>query len=263
MMQLIKSIVRWGAKLTPYEVRRRGSETWLPDASLDLIKCVLAYYLKTGVTARFVQIGACDGTSGDAVNQFIKSGRIEVVLVEPVEQMFLQLCKAFADLPTVKPMNVALAHHDGEVTMYRVREGAKSIAPHWARQLASFDRGHLLRHGVVAGEIESIQVPCLTLGSLLERCGFAEVDILQSDTEGFDAEVLKMALALPKSPDCIYFENTHLDIETRREVFARLAAADYSWAHDDWNSLAVHKRLIARWEGYEMSLCPEAPRTLE
>jgi hypothetical protein len=45
-------------------------------------------------------------------------------------------------------IQAAIAKHDGEISLYQVKEEAQSIVPYWEQQLASFSRNHLLNHGV-------------------------------------------------------------------------------------------------------------------
>jgi hypothetical protein len=91
-----------------------------------------------------------------------------------------------------------------------------------------------------------VRVPCLTLSSLITRYQFDKIDILQVDTEGYDAEIVGMALRLPVLPEWINFESAHLDERKTRELFSRLEAHGYRWTHNYWNTLAVHERVIDR-----------------
>ena len=169
---------------------------------------------------------------------------MKTVVVEPIPSTFAKLQQAYAGVPNVQAIQAALARTDGSATIYKVKEGAAAMDAYWSILLASFDKAHLLKHGLKEHEVESIQVPSLTLRTLLARCGLTCVDVLQVDTEGFDAEVVKMALELEMLPGFISFENIHLDNTARRDVFARLEAADYRWTHDSWNTLAVHSGVL-------------------
>jgi FkbM family methyltransferase len=247
-MNTVKSLVRHAFSLTPYEIRRRQARRERPPATFESIfQLVLAHYLTCRPGATFVQIGACDGVSEDPAHDFVRKGVFRALLVEPIPENFDRLCKSYEGAKNVVAARVAIGDQDGEIDLFKVKEGSASLDPYWARQLASFDRSHLMRHGVSSDEIEMVRVPCLTLSSLIERYHFDKIDILQVDTEGLDAEIVEMALRLPVLPECINFESVHLRAGTTRELFSRLQTHGYHWTHNYWNTLAVHKRVIDHW----------------
>jgi FkbM family methyltransferase len=248
-MKTLKSIVRRCLEITPYEIkRRRNCKAVLPPATVDNIILALAYYVESKRLSTFVQIGACDGVSGDSSHYFIKRGQMRAVLVEPIPQLFCKLQAAYEGIPNVSLVQAAIAEHDGAINLYKVKEGANSLADHarWSFQLASFSKAHLMKHGFVEVDIEEVTVPCLTLASLMTNCGLDRIDVLQVDAEGFDAEIVKMALRLPLIPECISFENVHLDDKAQVGIFTLLEQHGYKWTHDHWNTLALHEQLLRR-----------------
>jgi FkbM family methyltransferase len=252
-MQILKYALRKCVALTPYEIKRRPDSPQLPPATIDSIQLLLAYYRASRRRPVFVQVGACDGRTGDPVYEFVRAGEMHCILVEPIPASFKKLQASYHGVPNIQFVQCAIGCTDGFSTIYKVKDGfVDSISPDWAPQLASFDKMHLLRHHVVEAEIEEVEVPCLTLETLLKNSDCDRVDILQVDTEGFDAEVVNMALNLPGLPMCINFESLHLKKGECESLFKKLAKAGYSWTHDQWNTLALHKSLINEWRHY----CP-------
>ena len=247
LMRSIKSLVRRVFKQISYRMERRQDRGALPDSNLDSIQLVLAYYLTSKPVPTFIQVGACDGKSGDAAHRFISRGIFRSILIEPIEDSFRKLADTYKGVPNVTAIQAAIGMADGYIELFKVKDGATSIDQVWSRQLASFDKKHLLKHGVAESEIERVSVQCLTLASLLEQNGLKHIDVLQIDTEGFDAEIVTMALDLPTPPECIYFENIHLDDLKISAVFEKLNAKGYVWTHDHWNTLAIDSRLRDRW----------------
>jgi len=80
---------------------------------------------------------------------------------------------------------------------------------------------------------------------LLAKSGLERIDILQIDTEGFDAEVIGMALALDVPPACINFENLHMSLEVKAGLYDLLTRSGYVYSHDKFNSMALHCRLTS------------------
>ncbi|BAU13330.1 hypothetical protein LEP3755_38690 [Leptolyngbya sp. NIES-3755] len=241
-MYLIKQFIRSLLRKTPYELRKK-----LPAPTLNGVELGLAYYWQYNPDATLVQIGACDGVSNDPISGFIRRRNVRAVLVEPIESSFRKLKAVYADTPNARIVQAAIAQQDGLATFYKVAETGRWADCTWAPQWASFNKQHLLKHGVKPSEIEAVDVPCLTLRSLIEQFDLGKIDFLQIDTEGFDAVVVEMALNLADPPDCINFENAHLDLSTQETLFQNLKTAGYVWTHDGLNTLAIHHSIVKHW----------------
>jgi len=227
---------------------RRQLRRAVPPATFCGVQLALAYQLARGIAGSLVQIGACDGTAGDPISQFVRRGVMRAVLVEPVEAHFCELEKTYAGVAGVSLVQAAIAHEDGVATMYRARKAGRWETDEWVGQVTSFDPQHLTKHGVKPDEIEAIDVPAISLDSLLKQFEIEQLDFLQVDAEGFDAEVVKMALALPQTPSVINFERVHLTVADLKEVFGMLQSHGYSWVHDSFDTLALHRRFTATWQ---------------
>lgn len=229
-----RKLVRTALRKTPYEISRR-----LPPANLELGALGLALAEQRRPALRLLQVGACDGREGDPLHTRLLAGDIRAVVVEPVPDSFDRLSRVYADSPNVKPLRAAVSKRDGVATIHRVRNEGRwkdSIhAPLWA----SFDPTHLVKLGVSHDEIEAVEVPALSLQTIVREQMEEEVDFLMVDTEGFDAEVVRMALELESPPLAICFEYVHLGDADRRSLFESLGRAGYRWAHDAMNTLAL------------------------
>ncbi len=56
---------------------------------------------------------------------------MQAILVEPVTSKFEKLQQTYAGVPEVSLVQAAIAHHDGEMTMYRVREAGRWVDDPW------------------------------------------------------------------------------------------------------------------------------------
>jgi FkbM family methyltransferase len=207
---LRRFVGRWN-----YEIRRRPSAL-LTSPNRELapsLSMVLAQYVVESPDLTFLQIGAFDGRQADPLYQFIVRHHWRGVLVEPMPDAFSRLREAYQDEPQVQLQNVAVAQTDGQRTLYHLRRDAAGL-PAWAPMLASFDRDVVLRHGAqipnIAEFLETTEVPCVTLSTLLARTGLDRVDLLQIDTEGWDYEILKLVDFTQMRPAIINYEHAHL-----------------------------------------------------
>lgn len=242
VMYQLKQLILSLLSKTPYNLQKK-----LPASTFESVELALAYYWSLNPDATLVQIGACDGVSNDPISGFIRRQKIRAILVEPIENSFRKLKTVYEDIPSVELVQAAIAQQDGSVTFYKVSETGRWTDSTCAPQWSSFNKQHLLKHGVKLNEIEAITVPCLSLRSLIEQFDLSKIDFLQIDTEGFDATVVEMALSLENTPDCINFENAHITPQDKESLFRSLEASGYVWTHNGLNTLALHRRVISQW----------------
>jgi FkbM family methyltransferase len=213
LRSLSRFVGRWN-----YEIRRRPSSLFgsrdrelMPSLSL-----VLAHHLQKQPDVAFLQIGAFDGRQSDPLYQFITRHHWRGVLVEPMPDAFARLQEAYRGEPQVQLRNVAIARENGTRNLYHLRRDAPGL-PTWAPMLASFDRDVVLRHGAqiphISDLIETTEVRCLTLSTLLAETGLRQIDLLQIDVEGWDFEVLKMVDFTQIKPAIINYEHAHLNAD--------------------------------------------------
>jgi FkbM family methyltransferase len=229
---------------------RSAPEACLPQSTFENVALVMDYFVNCRPDSVFVQVGACDGVTSDSVYRFVKTGVLRSILIEPIQENFSKLRTTYAGAKNVMLVNAAVAAADGQVQIYSVRDSGRWKDNKWATQLASFDRSHLVRHGIDEAEIAENTVESLTLRTVIQRNGVRAIDILQIDTEGFDHEIVRMALELDPLPACICFENCQflrtLSQAKVDELYSRLAEKGYAWSHDRINTMAIHSRWIEK-----------------
>jgi FkbM family methyltransferase len=227
-------------ELTPFEIRRR-----LPVVTLDPLDLLLATYEARAEKITLLQVGACDGINNDPIHDHVIKGSTRAILIEPNPFAFARLEKTYAGLPSVTLIQTAIGERDGEANLYRLKKTGKLDSEvDWSLQFASFSRAHLVHLGIKPDQIERITVPCRSLSSLVAELGLTKINLLQIDTEGFDATVVRMALKLLIRPDCINFEHAHLRMEDRQPLFDLLKANGYLLGYDAWNILALQVPLL-------------------
>lgn len=198
------------------------------------LKFIVGHHLLKTDNFRFVQIGAFDGVSNDAVHELIKTHDLRGILVEPQPKVFEELRRNYEGYPQIHLVNGAVAADDG-VRDYYTRTSLRS-------QQASFDRGHLRRHNASDNEIVTLQVTCYRLESLLEKYGFDHIDLLQIDAEGYDYEIIKTIDFDRIKPAILRFEHEHLTDRDADECLEMLSSNGYRF-------VAERRDIIAYAEG--------------
>ena len=156
----------------------------------------------------FIQIGANDGKSFDPLFQFLTLYKREVTgyALEPLPDLFAQLQKTYRVFPKVKSLQIAIHATAAEAVIYRVDPKRLKELPPWAKGIASFDEGHHRKSGIADEFIIREPVPCMSLMALLAEHNISELDLLQIDTEGYDAEIIGQIDFTRTKPALIKFE---------------------------------------------------------
>jgi FkbM family methyltransferase len=242
-MKLLKDTVQSMLWKNGYNLQRIRS---FPEKNINLLKLLVKQLPQNNSETTIVQIGANDGKTDDPVYSIISDGNWSGVLVEPLPNLYKELTKTYQNISNLKLENCAIANEDGIVTIYRVV--ADDSLPEYVKLLASFDRNVILKNKPLIPNIEqfieTIEVPAMTLKTLLKKYSIQHINLLQIDTEGFDYEILKMAFQTSLLPDIINFEYTHLLPETIAECGNVLASKGYSYLKVGRDLVAVKQSLI-------------------
>lgn len=200
--------------------------------------------------AFFVQIGANDGQMMDPLNATLRRYPWRGVALEADPATFERLQKTYADLShRVRAINIALAAAQGAQSFYilRNRPGLPAL-PNWAAGLGSLRRDVVLSHrdrlpGIEQYLIEQ-SVACCDWQTLCETHGITQIDVLQTDTEGYDYEIIKQVDFARTRPTLLIFEHHHLNAETRAECDGRLHQLGYTMFREGLDTWALDARSV-------------------
>jgi FkbM family methyltransferase len=223
-------------------VRRPRTLLERPDALLTIgLEHLVALRMLSGTELFFVQVGAFDGRTGDQLHEWITRYRWRGILVEPQPRYFAALQRTYADRPDLMLENVAIGETRGTRTLYTIREDVENL-PWWAPQVASFDRAHVEAKGLRDADgndvIDTLSVPCVPFADLL--ADVERVDLLQVDTEGYDAAILAMFDFELYRPAIVRFEHVHLNENDHDSSIRRLADHGYRVAVGGRDTIAWH-----------------------
>ena len=187
---------------------------------------------------KFVQVGANDGVRFDSLYFFVTDHNCQGLVIEPLPDMFERLRLNYMDYPKITPLNIALHPTAHESTIYRVDPKQIGNFPSWVAGTASFLPDYHERTGIPKEAIITETVKCQPLMQVLEAHGMLDADLLQIDTEGFDAEILKMADFSRFKPTLIKFEHKHLQKEDLISVTSLLKNSGYQVFEDGSDTVA-------------------------
>jgi FkbM family methyltransferase len=166
-------------------------------------------------------------------------------MVEPEPRAFAQLSANCSGREGVKLINAAIAREPGTVRMYRVKQDYFHLHVA-APQLTSLDPGNIRKW--LADRIanpdeamETFEIRALTLPQLLAENGMTGLDVLQIDTEGYDAEIIRMIPFESLRPAVINFEILNLSKRDIESVYTLLMDHGYRLHESPMDCMAYHK----------------------
>lgn len=196
---------------------------------LDMIEMLVRDALSRDPNFFFVQVGANDGIRDDGLRPSILKYGLSGVLIEPLPDLFAKLQHNYRDVPGLDFENCAVGASSGEARIYRVREGAP--VPDHAHGMASFNRSHLTgrRHGIpgLDDHVVETTIAVRTLPEILAKYGNRPVSLLMIDTEGYDAEIVRLAFEAGLRPEIVVYEHLHLPIATQAATLRRFKSEGY------------------------------------
>lgn len=229
-------ILRSRVRSMGYDVVRFVPEFNKPFPVLPLL---VREHLAGGRPFSFVQVGANDGVLDDPIRELVIRHSLPGLLIEPLPDLFEKLQDNYRGQPQLRFENAAVMPSAGELTIYRVRADAP-VHAHW-HGIASFSRANLLAQGVPPEHIEAQPVRGAPLGELLARHGMRDVTLLQVDTEGFDAEVIRSAFDAGLRPSIINYEHCWLKPDLRHATKLLLDREGYSFIETGKDTLALRE----------------------
>jgi FkbM family methyltransferase len=189
----------------------------------------------------FIQVGANDGQRADPIQAFVQSGKWKGVMIEPVPFVFDKLRENYQTQEFgIVFENCAVGRADGSAVFYACRE------PH--SPLSSFDKQNILKHSDWAlsvglpdpkDYIEEIVVPVFTLETICNRNEVRHIDILLTDTEGYDCKAIQSLNLDRIRPSVIYFEHVHCQDDDTMALRKELYTKKYQLIYDAYNCCAV------------------------
>ncbi|MBV9042838.1 MAG: FkbM family methyltransferase [Acidimicrobiia bacterium] len=195
-----------------------------------------------------VQVGAHDGSIVDPLRAELVRRPWGGILVEPVPYVFARLQASYGRNSRLVLENSAIADHDGTVDIHHLPETTDGSVWGGYDALGSIRRDVVAKHTDLVPDIGerlvTTTVPSLTFESLCAKHHVDHIDIVQTDTEGYDFEVLKL-IDLPRwRPGLIMYEHVHLDPADQDAARSMLASHGYKLIADHMDTIAVHQSAL-------------------
>lgn len=211
---------------------------------VSLSEQILSKFNKKYSKISFLQIGANDGISFDCLYSFVTQNKWKGVVVEPLEDFYKRLCLNYEFYSDVIPLNVAIHPTAKEFNLYRVDPKYYKFLPDWTQGIASINYDHLVKHNIEEYQIIIKSVLSVHLMDLIDQYNLFDIDYLQIDVEGFDAEIVNMINFSKLKPKLIKFEYKHLEQSKFKDILNLLKNQGYFFKKDSLDLFCYLKGVI-------------------
>ena len=200
-----------------------------------------------------VVLGAHFGVWLSDVIQKYKNDNI--LLVEPVPYNYKILKKNFEEFSNIYICTNAIYSSNKTDFFYYVKESSISnLGKHWASQIGSFNKKHILDHKSKRFKIEESdiikeKIEFITFDNLVKQYSIDSIDRLQIDVEGSEYEVLKSINLKKIKINSILFETKHFDGTFKEgdkleEIKNKLIQNNYSIKKLDLENMLAEKNYL-------------------
>ena len=157
-----------------------------------------------------IQIGANDGIRFDILNSYIKKYKTKSILVEPIKENYEKLKKNYEDCNFISFENSAISINNEISFLYKVNEKYIKNYDDHIPGITSFNKEHLLKHGVKNRHIICENVSSINMKDLITKHQLKSLDLLYVDAEGYDGKIVIDFLNTTNIKPVIILEFIHI-----------------------------------------------------
>ena len=191
-------------------------------------KKILNYLFEQKKINYLIQIGANDGLRFDNLNHYIKKYNTKSILVEPIKDNFEDLKNNYKGYPNIIFENLAIAVNNEISYLYKVDplKLKNYIGDHYVG-ITSFDKNHLIKHGVKKKDIIKEEVNSISINDLIIKHDVKKFDLLFVDAEGYDANIVSDFLNSSLIRPVIVLEYLHIPNKKFEDLANQLTEKKY------------------------------------
>jgi FkbM family methyltransferase len=150
------------------------------------------------------------------------------VMMEPQLKPYQKLAREYTEQQQLTILNAAISDKDGTAKLFVI---GNDNVPEWAKSIASFSKQNILKHSYLIPGLEQMiyetEIKTISFQSLFDNYSIKELDLLQTDTEGYDASILRMFPFDIFKPAIIHFESKHISKDELERTLDLLIAKGY------------------------------------
>ena len=197
-----------------------------------------------------VVIGAHSGIFlKDLISEYTNQ---KILLVEPVPYNYQILEEKYKDHTDILICKNAILDKVKKDNFYYVKKDSISkLGKHWASQIGSFDKNHILNHknkrfDIQEEDIQTVEVEFITFSDLIKKYSINSIDKLQIDVEGAEYVIMNSINYQETKINKIFFESKHFDGtftegNKLKEIKEKLISSGYNLEQVDKENILASK----------------------
>ncbi len=193
---------------------------------LKIDKLLNSLFLKKKIS-KLIQIGANDGERFDLLNFYIKKYQCKSLLVEPIKENFEKLKINYNNLDFIIFENSAISVNNDIQKLYKVSSKYIKNYDNHIPGITSFDKKHLIKHGVKNRHIITENVASIKISELITKHDFNLPDLLYIDAEGYDGKIVIDFLLSTSFRPIIILEYIHIENKIFKDLITILEKENY------------------------------------
>ena len=162
---------------------------------------------------------------------------LEAILIEPIEDAFKKLEKNYENFVKAKCLNLAVDIDNKSKEIFCVnkkfyefyKKKYNEVNVEWLDVLSSFNKKHLINHGIKEKHIVSKFIECKTISELISQYNFQNFDLLIIDVEGYDLVILNNFIQTINIKPMIIFEWIHAQKNDIEKLLIELEGLNYKF----------------------------------
>ena len=185
-------------------------------------------------------MGAHDGKMHDPLRKFILANNWRGVLIEPQKEMIDKCKYNYRKIDNLTFINCAVHPYKKQIELFKVNNPKDYSHTGWASIKLNRFKNTQYEKNFITENVEARH-----LMDIIQDNNLSSIDILQIDTEGFDAEVVKMFDFKSYKPLLIQYEYIHITVSERELIDDELDSIGYYSIIKKNDVIAIRKNLIS------------------
>ena len=225
--KLLKKIIgSFGYKLIEKNVSK--NDRLISSKSFLKIERLLEVIFAEKKINNLIQVGANDGKRFDLLCPYIKKYQCKSLLVEPIKEYFEKLKENYKNDNFILFENSAISVNDEIQQIYKVHTKYLNNYSDHIHGISSFEKQHLIKHGVKNRHIISESVSSINMVNLITKHNFNSLDLLFIDAEGYDGKIAMDFLTTTLIRPIIILEYIHIQKNVFKDLINILEKEKYA-----------------------------------
>lgn len=206
---------------------------------------LLEKFFSENLVKTVIQIGANDGKRFDNLNAYIKKYSPKAILVEPIIEYYNELKLNYINYENVFFENSAICSNNEISFLYKVESRKSKLYGEHIKGITSFNKSHLIKHGVSRNHIEKEIVNSISFSTLIKKYTIKNLDLLLIDAEGYDANILMDFFSTTQLRPLIIFEYIHIKNDLLVKLVEMIISSNFEFFKLEENIVCIPKERSA------------------